>query len=133
MYDNTMIHLSEALISKRTGNYLKPNKFTILDWLAKNGFLAMDKRTYKNPHEFLSSKLSKEDRKIFFIGPVLDGDKEEDWTNWLSIHTKNIFELVIWFNTDSENSFKEAEVRSSNHTIKRLDFDEVKRMLNEEV
>ncbi len=128
-----MIHLSEALLSKSTGNYLRPNKSSMLDWLAKNGFLAMDKRTYKNPHEFLSSKLSKEDRKIFFIGPAVNGDKEEDWTNWLSIHTKNIFELVIWFNTDYENSFKEAEIRSSNHTIERLDFDEVKRMLNEEI
>lgn len=94
-------YIKEAISSKRTGKYApESNKKSIIDWLDANGFKRYFYAGDPNVH-------TKRSEKSYLVGP----NNHIESTNWVSAHTKDVFELVIWF--DRHDDFDSADLRKN--------------------
>jgi hypothetical protein len=111
-------YLIEAVAKRTSGKYsLKPEKMPIMDWLDRNGFKQVER-----PAIGETVNLKSKDR-IYFLGPnTIYG------SNWIAMHSKNVYELIMWF--DENDNVSEIEYRiNEGRCIKYMTFDEATKIL----
>ena len=118
-----MKHLSESILSKKTGIYrntIRPYKSGVLEWLNSHNFIECDRHDYIKNRYFLA----KEKNDIYYCGPNIGRD-----TDWVAIHTKMVYEMVFWFGENEE--IQDIELRHYPSGIDYLTFDDAVKTLLE--
>ena len=96
-----------AVAGRNTGKYsMEPNKKSIISWLDWNGFNCFKWDKHGTSHTKTG--------KSYMVGPC---EKNRVETNWISIHTDKMFELIIWF--DEYDRLKSAETRTDQRQFGR--------------
>jgi hypothetical protein len=81
-------YLIEAVAVRTTGKYLEPSKEPVIEWLDSHGF-----RRYEYYEPDTDIHLREKD-KTYMVGPNIKGRETSDW---VSIHTPETYEIVMWF------------------------------------
>ena len=119
-------YIGEAVANRTSGKYnnnLGPRKENVLNWLEYNDF-----KRYE--WDGVGDKHIEVDERTYMVGPGAKSGWGSRY-NWISIHTPDIYELILWF--DKNDMFKEYRLDSSKRnwgeTISK-DFDGVVKILD---
>jgi hypothetical protein len=87
-------YLIEAVAKRKSGKYggIKPYKESVIEWLNSKGFIPYE-------WDYSATKHLRYPRMTYMTGPYRNAEDGEA-SNWISIHTPDIYELVAWFDTD---------------------------------
>ncbi len=115
-----MKHLSESILSKKTGLYaLRPDKKSIVVWLEKNRFEEILWSSGMNIYSFKNTN-------CYMIGPAIPNRKK---TDWVKVHNDDILSLTFWF--DKNGTVEEIEYEPSLTKTQKLEFEDAKKILTD--
>jgi hypothetical protein len=116
-------YIGEAVASRTSGKYnnnLGPRKENVLNWLEYNDF-----KRYE--WDGVGDKHIEVDERTYMVGPGAKVGRNR--YNWISIHTPDIYELILWFGEN--DMFKEYRLDSEKNSGKYLkDFSNVVKILD---
>jgi hypothetical protein len=116
-------YIGEAVANRTSGKYnhnLGPRKENVLNWLEYNGFKRYEWDGKGEMHIV-------DDESTYMVGPR-PGTGQFRY-NWISIHTPDIYELILWFNENG--MFKEYRLDSEKNSGEYLkDFSDVVKILD---
>ena len=105
-------YIMESVASGRVRKYRpsEPTKESILSFLDRNGFdkIQLDPHNPVSTDSIIMDKKREQVDNLYIMSPYPGRMKSGDW---ISIHSKRIYELVIWF--DDLGDVEEIELRNS--------------------
>lgn len=102
-------------------------KDNFLEWLKTNKFKEYDYREFFGTKKF--DKLQEMNYPIYYCGPNVN----TPMTNWIAIHTENLFDFVLWFSYDGKKVI-DSEIKETydgiNTSRDQLEIDKITSTLN---
>ena len=112
-------YLIEAVATRTTGKYFDPSKDSVITWLDLHGFRRYE---YYEPDTDIHLQ---DEEKTYMVGPNIKGRETSDW---VSIHTPEIYEIVMWFDQKT-GGISGIELREYSSNGDSISFLKAKRLL----